>query len=290
MNQKFSIAYVTDRGLFLPTLLSAHSALRRASQPLRLLFLGSQLEIWMWRAVEALQKYHTEATIESVNLPPEWLPDARGLPKHITPTTCGRMFLPRITKGRVLYIDGDTLISGDVSKAASIDLGKNPIGGVRDFAVMRWKSKGKVEPLERQAKSLGGDFDVSNYINGGVILMDCDAIAGEPGLQGQMEDVSAAIRYPAADQDHINALFRGRITHLDPSWNSSWGRSSLQRRDCRGLEMAGRSAGDKILHFHGPNKPWNALRVSNLRKGALATLRYRREMSHFNRLFPNLGG
>jgi lipopolysaccharide biosynthesis glycosyltransferase len=286
---RFCVAYVTDRGLFLPTLRSAWSALKHSGRPLRVLFVGAGLDDRMWRALDGLQQQFPLSVIEPQDLPAAWLQDATSPKSFITPTALGRMFLPRLTSGRVLYIDGDTLVTGDVSKAAEIDLEGSMIGGVRDFAVMRWRATGKSEPLRRQADILGGGAGLAGYINSGLLLMDSDAIRAG-GLQSEMEDMVAAQGYPTVDQDRINIIFKDRITYLDPAWNCSWGRLALQRRDNGDLPTQGFSSRPVVLHFHGPNKPWQAVRMSTLRKGVSSTWRYRREMADFARSFPALVG
>ncbi|MFP5077242.1 glycosyltransferase family 8 protein [Rhizobium sp. YIM 134829] len=284
-----TLAYVTDRGLFKPSVFSAFSALKHAKTPVRLLFVGLDLTDAMKRALVSLAARFPHHVVEPFALPQDWLREARSPKNFITPTALGRMFLPRITGGRVLYIDGDTMVPGDVSTAGAIDLKGRPIAGVRDFTVQRWRALGAQDKLARQAALFGGTVSLENYINSGVLLMDCDAIRAEPALQAAMEDMKAAQGYPTVDQDRINLVFNGRITPLDPAWNCSWGRLARQRRDMAGLSVEGATATPRILHFHGPNKPWQRLRLSTLRKGGFHILRYRRLMGECERAIPELG-
>lgn len=242
----------------------------------------------MWEAVERLRDHHPTSSIEAIDLPREWLKDATSPKNFITPTALGRMFLPRLTAGRVLYLDGDTLVTGDLWKAAEIDLAGKPLGGVRDFSVLKWRAIGKSGALARQAALFDGEVELTNYINSGVLLMDCDAIRSDALLQAQMEDMVAAQGYPTVDQDRINAIFHGRITHLDPVWNCSWGRLTVQRRHGGALPTTGAETQPVVLHFHGPNKPWHGLRLSSLKKGGLSVFRYRRAMTDFQNTFPEL--
>ena len=286
--QPLSVAYVTDKGLFLPTLRSAHSALSESRAPLRLLFLGDALEETMWTAVDRLARQYPESTVEKIEIPPAWLKGAATPKDFITRTALGRMFLPRVTGGRVLYIDGDTLVAGDVTQAAQLDMHNMPLAGVRDFAVMSWIGLNKRASLNQQSKVLGGREDLHGYINSGVLLMDCDAIRARPGLMDAMEDMAAAHGYPTVDQDRINVVFQDDMSWLDPAWNCSWGRLSLQRRLQKGLPSSPASANPVVLHFHGPHKPWHPLRLSGLKKGAASIWRYRRHMAEFRKQFPDL--
>jgi lipopolysaccharide biosynthesis glycosyltransferase len=120
--------------------------------------------------------------------------------------------------------------------------------------------------------------------------MDSDKIRATPGLQDQMQDMIAAQGYPTVDQDRINVIFEGQITHLDPAWNCSWGRLGQQRRFETGLPSAAAVPHPVILHFHGPKKPWQPLRLSSLKKGAISVWAYRRAMRDFARSFPEPTG
>ncbi|WP_411957670.1 glycosyltransferase family 8 protein [Paracoccus homiensis] len=287
MAQSFSVAFVTDKGLFQPTLRAAHSAIAHAAQPLRILFVGYNLTGEMWHAVERMARLHPTSDIVPTILPPEWLADATSPKSFITPTALGRMFLPRISEGRVLYIDGDTLITQDICSAAHIDMNGNPLAAVRDYAVMRWRAVGKTDALRKQAAVVHEKVELTDYVNSGVLLLDCDAIRRDPMLLSQMEDMKAATGYPTVDQDRINLIFSGRITHLDPAWNCSWGRLARQRRFQAGLPTRATLPRAAILHFHGPNKPWQPWRLSSLKKGPMAVWRYRRDMAAFDRAYAS---
>ena len=284
-----TIAFVSDPGLFLPSLRAMDAALRQAPGGLQVLFLGANLTPQMWDWVAQVAAKHPQSHIRTEVLPAEWLADARSPKDFITSTALGRMFLPRLTTGRVLYLDGDIMVTGDLSKAAGIDMQGNPLAGVRDFSVMKWLSAGQPHAgLQRQIDVLPDDLDIKSYINSGVLLMDTDAIRAIPDLVDLMEDVGAAAGFPTVDQDRINLLFKGRITHLDPAWNCSWGRLKLQRKHQAGLPVIAKNAHPLVVHFHGPHKPWHPLRLSSLSRGGMAVWRYRRDMATFRRRFPDI--
>lgn len=292
MTQPLTVACVTDAGLFLPTLLSAHSALTRAARPMTMMIVGFGLEGRMTEALDRLAALHPAHTVSTVAAPVEWLADATSPKDFITTTALGRMFLPRLIGGRILYLDGDTLVTGDLTQAAKVDLRGQLIGGVRDYGISEALAAGKTAALDRARASLAGagseagHIDLRDYVNSGVLLIDSDAVRATPGLVAAMEDVAAAQGHGTVDQDRINLLFAGRIRHLDPAWNCSWGRLKRQRRHMPAEVDA--PPHPLIVHFHGPNKPWQGLRVSSLRKGGLTLLAYRREMARFRRAFPDL--
>lgn len=287
MTKPFEIAYVTDRGLLKPTLLSLDSALARTSGPIRVIFVGSTLEPREEDAVRRVVAGYPRAQLVLHRLDPDWMREARSPSSFITPVALGRMFLPRLVEGRVLYIDGDTLILRDLAPLASLDLQGRPLAGVSDFVTLSRLAHGQADRLE-DVRGVMGPSPLHGYVNSGVLLMATEAIRRTPGRQAAMEDMRAA---QTLDQDRLNEIFRGEILLLDPIWNASWGRVRRQRADLGKVgagPLAAGGGGPAILHFHGPNKPWKPLRLSQVVKGGPALLRYRRALAEFSRRFPDL--
>ena len=284
-----TIALIPDPGMVLPSLRAMDAVLRHAPGGVDLLFLGVNLTPQMWGWVDTVAARYPASRVRQEVLPNDWLAGAHSPQDFITSTALGRMFLPRLTSGRVLYLDGDIMVQGDLSAAATLDLQGRPLAGVRDFSVMKWIARGKPHAgLERQRAVMPDGMDMTGYINSGVLLMDVDAIRATPGLIDRMEDVAATAGYPTLDQDWINVIFEGRITHLDPAWNASWGRLALQRRHQAGLPVTGAAPQPMVVHFHGPHKPWKPLRLSSLSRNARAVLQYRRDMASFHRRYPDI--
>ena len=285
-----TVAVVSDRGMFLPSLRAVDGVLRRAGPGVDALFVGLDLTDAMWGMVASVAAGHPAARLDTRALPPAWLAEARSPKSFITPTALGRLFLPRLVpSGRVLYLDGDVMVTGDLSLARDLDMAGRPLAGVRDFSVMKWLASGTPHPgLQRQIDVMPDGMPMTGYINSGVLLMDMDAIHAIPGLTDAMTDMVAARGFPTVDQDRINILFRDRITHLDPAWNCSWGRLAQQRRHQAGLPLSGVQPAPMILHFHGPRKPWHPLRLSTLSRGARAVWQYRRDMASFHRRHPSI--
>jgi lipopolysaccharide biosynthesis glycosyltransferase len=284
-----TIAFVSDSGMFLPGLRAMDAALRHVSGGVDVLFLGSNLTPQMWDWLAQVASKHPKSNLRAEVLPDEWLAGAHSPQSFITSTALGRMFLPRLMTGRVLYLDGDILVSGDLSGAATLDMQGQPLAGVRDFSVMKWVSQGGPHAgLQRQIDVMPDGMVMTGYINSGVLLMDIDAIRAIPGVIDQMEDVAATAGYPTLDQDWINVIFQDRIIHLDPVWNCSWGRLKMQRKHQAGLPLIAPEPHPLVVHFHGPHKPWQKIRMSSLSRNAWAVWQYRRDMATFRSRFPNI--
>lgn len=255
-----------------------------------MLFVGHELTDRHWEQVETIANGFPQTRLTPHRLNPEWLRHATSPKSFITPVALGRMFLPRLSGGRVLYVDGDTLVVDDIGALGDVDLGGHSLGAVRDFVVQRRRRAGHTERLG-ETRTVMGEAPVSGYFNSGALLFDCDAIRAEASLMAAMEDMRAAQGFGTVDQDRLNQLFRGRVRHLNPAWNCSWGRLSQQHRLTADLPQDSGEAEWRpaaILHFHGPNKPWQKLRPSMLSRGALAIVRYRRTAAQLARRFPFL--
>lgn len=155
---------------------------------------------------------------------------------------------PKLSK--VLYIDVDTLILGDLAELYATPLEGHlvaaAVGKGTDRADHCWGIL--------NYKELGIPPDTP-YFNAGVLVMDLDAWRRENFAKRCMD---YAEKYPELcifwDQTVMNTLLAGRFTHLDQKWNQQF----------NGLKKSSDDLG--ILHFWGADKPWNF--TNNLPHGA----------------------
>lgn len=289
------IAYVTDRGFLRPTLVSIWSLLTHLGAPAELHVWGDGLRPRDWDAVRRVAG-HPDVTLHTRALDAAHLGRAQTDMVHVSAAAMGRLFLPRHVTGTVLYIDGDTLITGDVAPVFDVDLQGGVAGVIRDFGVCHWLADPDAARATRSSRlariqQLLGTQPQAGYFNTGVMLFDCDAIRRDPALLARIEDVQAASHHAQGDQDHLNQVLAGRVTHLGIGWNLSWGRMSRHRAYMRQLGLPAAEAGPRparILHFHGPNKPWSVSRRDIWSGKGRAVWRYRRQLRRFAKAYPDL--
>lgn len=286
------IVYVTDRGLLRPTLLSLWSLLEHISAVPDVHFWGDGLSEVEWNMVRRVAATHPQSRLFQRQIDPADLAGCKTPADYISAATMGRLFIPRHLHGYVLYIDGDTLVTGDVAPLFNLDLGGNCLGAVRDYVVALWAiEKDGPEDHRRRLASIATHMQPKEYFNAGVLLMNCDAIRSDNDLLQQTEDVMAASALEWGDQDHLNFIFSDRVTLLNPAYNSSWARAGRQRRfatELGGLAEETKSVPDVIRHFHGPRKPWKKPRYDLWSRRARAVMSYRRQMRRFHAEFPDL--
>lgn len=99
---------------------------------------------------------------------------------------------------RVLYLDMDVVVTGDLEQIYSSDLHGRSLGMVKDEVGSHWLGK--------------------NYCNSGVLLMDTAKIRENHGFE-KTRDHLAHRFYFMPDQTAINRVFKGDIALLSPRFN-----------------------------------------------------------------------
>jgi len=182
------------------------------------------------------------------------LSDYRGLfnPDHrISAATLTRLFLPSIlenTYDRVLYLDADLTIHGDVSRIFSLDLGDHAFAAVRSGTIF---PKGEKERAEAEAHM--GNLGMTRpyrYFNSGVLLIDIRKWLDRRISENAMEFLRTSFekcRLP--DEDALNATVDGDFCGISAVWNLAPTRTPEEYRKT-GPYMP------VILHHMGMAKPW----------------------------------
>lgn len=153
------------------------------------------------------QKYGREIEVIDVpklNIPPS-LVTARWPLSAFTRLFSGEI-LP-INVDKILYLDCDTIVSGDISELDTIEFNGNIAMGVKDCISGTYK------------KNIGLDEN-SIYINAGVILLDINALRKvniNESIESYMKKYMRLINY--ADQDILNGMFKGKIGELNPKFD-----------------------------------------------------------------------
>ena len=279
---KMQIALCTDMAYLRHAWIAIASVIERASAPVTVHLVGDGLSDDAVKGLEAACRDLADARLHHHDV--TGLLDDRQSKAYFSRAMMGRMFLPQLADGRVLYLDPDTIAYADVAPLFEIDMGAAKIAAVRDYTVLGAFRKDHSRGVSacRAQIALMKPSPIFEYFNSGVILMDCTAIKRDSEIMARMADISAAAGFSFPDQDLLNSIFRNQVHFLDHSWNCMWGRSRRMARIARATLPPGpehRATRAKIVHFIGPRKPWHNLgsggwRLSEARMLA-ATIRYR---------------
>ncbi len=182
---------------------------------------------------------------------------------HIGIETYYRFIIQRVMPGydKVLYLDSDLIVEGDVAELYDTELGMDLLGATIDVDYLGNLNMNDGERLEYTKDKL----KMSNpygYFQAGVLLLNLKAMR-EAYTTAQWLEFASVRDYIFDDQDVLNAHCEGRVTYLDQRWNVMHACCDRVSRvapfapaDVYKTYMAARQE-PYIRHYAGCDKPWN---------------------------------
>lgn len=182
---------------------------------------------------------------------------------HFTIETWFRLLLPDILKkyDKVLYLDSDLVVNADVGI-----LYEENIDGYLLAACHDADTAGLYNGFDSEKKSYMDNIlkitKPYDYFQAGVILFNLKEfrkINTEKLLR-----YASSYQWQLLDQDVLNNIAQGRVKFVDMSWNVMY--DWLYRRRSEIIAFAPKRLQDeydeahkdpKIIHYAGPDKPWN---------------------------------
>ncbi|KAA2232462.1 glycosyltransferase family 8 protein [Salinarimonas soli] len=250
-----------DAGYALPMTVALHSALTALDQTraVKVFVIGHEIDPGhQARATAALRGAHPHVEVG-------WLradqSSFSGLPTSHwhSPAMYLRLLIPSLLPAefeRVLYIDGDVVVSRDLSPLWSLGMNGHPVMAVENFSDPTLDAA-----IPGLVSALGLD-GAAPYFNSGVMLIDVPLWRELSIVERTLEVLG---RHPDkisfGDQDALNAAIAGDWGALDPSYNvqlhtvADFGHRRWSPRERRRQQRALLSA-PTILHYTGPRKPW----------------------------------
>jgi lipopolysaccharide biosynthesis glycosyltransferase len=181
---------------------------------------------------------------------------------HLSIATYYRLLLADLLPGdldKVIYLDCDLLIQGNLKELWQIDIGDHAVLAAQDLGVVKISDQyGLINYREL------GISDNAKYFNAGVLVVNLEKWRTESiGLQilEYLQTHRQYIRFH--DQDGLNAILAGKWQAIDCTWNQmpalrrnykSWEDSPLSRE-----EYYQAMHRPQIIHFASSEKPWNSL-------------------------------
>lgn len=156
-------------------------------------------------------------------------------------TTYYRLFIAEMFPeyDRVLYLDADTVIPGDISKLYFSDLRGKPLGAVQEDVM------NGVDVFGTYAEVVLG-VPRAEYFNAGVLVMELDAFRELRIEDKFVELVSKYTFRVTQDEDYLNVLFYENTQLLGYEWNKSPDNT-----------VSGYVPSPQLIHFKLNWKPWH---------------------------------
>lgn len=182
--------------------------------------------------------------------------------KHISVETYYRFLIQEILPfyDKVLYLDSDMIIPGDIAKLYDTDLEGNMLAAVRDIDFLGNLNikDGKRLQYAKSTLKMRNPYD---YFQAGVLVLDTQAMREHYSIQ-QWLDFASNPDYIYNDQDVLNAQCEGKVKFLPWEWDVI---HDLENRVSRIFAVAPSRYFDEymasrenpqIIHYAGFIKPW----------------------------------
>ena len=182
--------------------------------------------------------------------------------EHIGVETYYRFLIQKILPDydKVIYLDSDLIVKGDISELYGIDLGTNLLAAAHDIDFM-----GNLNVHEGKrmgyAKNVLGLDDPYSYFQAGVLVLNTLEMRKSYTIDQWLEFASDT-RYIYNDQDVLNAYCKGRVVFLPYEWNvmidcggrigSIFSLAPAKEYDA----FLDSRTHEKIVHYAGFEKPW----------------------------------
>jgi lipopolysaccharide biosynthesis glycosyltransferase len=169
---------------------------------------------------------------------------------HLSPEAYLRIFAADVLPShmtRVLYLDCDLVVLGNLWPLWTIDIEAVTLAGVPD-------------PFGDFRRAALGIDDGEPYVNSGVLLMNLTRWRAEDVTERLVHFIeSKRSELIFHDQDALNAVLRGQILALEPRWNvqAQMFRPKRHRFADPGGAIRQACRNPVILHYTSAEKPWN---------------------------------
>ena len=158
---------------------------------------------------------------------------------HFSIVTYYRLFIASLFPqyDKVIYLDCDLVVLGDISELYRVELGENILGAAPEQFVQNTK-----EFRQYAETALGVDPD--GYVNAGVLLMNLKAFR-ENGIEDRFVQLISEYDFDLLDPDqaYLNYLCLDKIHVLPNGWN----------KEPMPLALEGKK---NIVHYALYKKPW----------------------------------
>ncbi|MCR4946960.1 MAG: glycosyltransferase family 8 protein [Lachnospiraceae bacterium] len=244
-----NILVATNNNYLLPTMTMLYSLMVHTKEKIVVYVLHSELTENEKNKIDALLLKAGHSKAEYIRISEKEF-EGYHTEKWISKETYYRLLAQKLlpeSVERILWLDGDTIVRGDLSDFYHMDL-KGKLIAACDLGFLNESNRADV------LKRLFLPSDAKPF-NAGVILYDMEEIQKHIDPDIYMQYVQYLGKHLFfADQDVLNAVFYNQVYYVDPhvyNWI----------RIFEPIEMTGKRVdfrAVKILHYNGSSKPWNA--------------------------------
>lgn len=246
------VAFGCDAG-FAPHLAATIASIVRKTPAQKLHFLMMQ-DGFDAAQIKTLESVAPAAKFTWISMADFELPEYQ-VCNHISSATLFRLGLEKLAPKacrRLIYLDADLIVIGDLEQLWKVDLAGASIGGTPDPGLSK-----AVPVVDHHWERWTGGVDAP-YMNAGVMLIDLAQVRRERGFSRALDLIAEhGGDLPYQDQDAINWVYWNQWTPLPLEWNVQRFQLLKMFQKYMPPESLAALSDPKIIHFTGPEKPWN---------------------------------
>ncbi|MBQ7158389.1 MAG: glycosyltransferase family 8 protein [Treponema sp.] len=155
-----------------------------------------------------------------------------------------RIFIPRVFKqyDKVLYLDSDIVVTGDISELYNTDLGDNLVAAASEEVMTDYDVFGSY------VENVLGVWRY-DYFSAGVLLINAK-LYREENIEMKFIDLLNSFTFRVTqDEDYLNVLCKGRVKPVSLGWNKSSYKSKTNK-DFDDKDL-------RLIHYKINWKPWH---------------------------------
>ena len=140
---------------------------------------------------------------------------------------------------KAVYIDSDTVVTGDISEFFDTDIGEAYLGACHEQVMVQSDIFGTYVE-----KVLG--ISRYNYFNAGILLINCEQFRQHKVLERFIECLGIYNFVVTQDEDYLNLICKDHVHWIDQRWNTEvFGKIPHTKEEA------------KMIHYIMVNKPWH---------------------------------
>ena len=240
-----SVVLITDSNYVVPTAVTIKSILVNADNPVEIYVLGVGISN---KNAKSLERAGANVIRTDVKLP-----QFDGRHPHVSAAALLKFDLPNIfaAKDKILYLDTDMIILGDLGKLFNTDLGKHYAAVVKDMAAVR----------DNHATKLGH----KDYFNSGMMLLNLAKMRVDEISQKLIDYKLNKDVGHFMDQDCLNAVFNENVIYVSPIYNwmaPNQSNYTVQEiKDFYNIDFDLTLNNAVVVHLTNRQKVWNYVNV-----------------------------
>lgn len=257
--KRVEIAYITDSNYVLPTRVSITSLIKNSGDDHEYIIhvVGDGLEEGKIKELEDLSSLKGNANVNVIKVENDY-GELYKEHQHVSKAALLKFSLADIFNDvdKILYLDGDTLILGDIAELYDIDISGYFGAAVCDAPTV----------IDQKSNERIGH---NNYFNSGVMLLDLSKWRGVELKSSLIKEKEKDEWGHFVDQDAFNTVLGGKIRYLSLKYNCIYdGIINKPIEQIAGLFQISIDDAKKqidspiVLHLANKKKPWNNIGAS----------------------------